>query len=252
MTKNHVPRQQFIPASRTRIFMADDHKILLDTFALSLQAAPDFQLVGCTTDGMEMLRQIARANPCIEVLILDLRMPHIDGTETIRKIKEISPRTKILILTGFPDSKTARRAISNGVSGFMDKICGTAKVIAAIRKIIRGETLIEIGPDENDKTERPPLQKFTRRQNEVLCLAIKGFNGREIAAKLHIAESVVEYHLANLRVLFDAENKAVLVRKALDMGFCENCKSHAACLSEQTQKKLAKDLQVTSHYTISN
>ncbi len=247
MKENCISQQQYLPTSRIRIFMADDHKILLDSFAFSLKAVPDFQLVGCSTDGVEMLNQIGLASPCIEVLILDLRMPHINGIETIRKIKEISPRTKILILTGFPNSDEARQAINNGVSGFIDKIYGTTKIIVAIRKIIRGETFIEISPNENDKTELIPHPKLTRRQIEVLCLAIKGLNGREIAEKLHIAQSVVEYHLANLRVIFYADNKAALVRKALDMGFCEGCRTRGICSSEHKQQKLANTL-LNIHY----
>lgn len=186
------------------ILLADDHHVVRKGLALLLGSEKDFEVAGEATNGKEAIEKAMNLKP--DIIVMDLFMPVLDGIQATRKIMEMAPDSKILILTSFSDKEHTVPALEAGASGYLLKESDPEEVIRAIRQIMQGEKQIHskvaAGLFEALQTKKVrdanPYHTLTKREKEVLSEIAKGKSNKEIASSLFITEKTVKTHVSNL------------------------------------------------------
>jgi NarL family two-component system response regulator YdfI len=207
--------------SPLRILVADDHLVVREGLRAILETAPDLTLVGEAADGAEAVRLAGELSP--DVVLMDLRMPGVDGIEAIRQIKARYPAVEIVILTTYDDDATIVRGLRAGARGYLLKDAGRRVLFEAIRAAARGESLLPPAVVEKvvAHLEEPrPVEAggLSEREREVLELLATGAANKEIAARLHIAERTVKAHVTGIFNKLGVNSRAEAVAVALRSG----------------------------------
>ena len=210
------------------VFLADDHKIVLQGIISILQLDPELQMVGCTTDSKRIVEEVVRLRP--RVLVLDLAMPDIPGVEIIRSIRKMrSLRTRIVVFTMHKDIGYVVQALQEGAQAFVVKDEDTEYLVAAIKAVVRGEQFLSppfsrekiqayMEQLQGEKDDADILDRLTRREREVLILVAQGNTNRDIADKLGISVRTVETHRFNMMRKTAFKNEADVVQFAMRQG----------------------------------
>ncbi len=205
-----------------RIILADDHKIVLEGLSSLIRNEKNIQIVGTAMDGIEALNLIQ--NEDVDIAVLDIEMPKLNGVELTKKIRTEYPNTKVLILTMYNQIGFIRRIVEAGANGYILKNKGAEELIQAIEEIQSGGeffgkdvTKTLISSIKNTKVSGEI--KITRREIEVLKLIANGDTTRTISEKLHIAPTTVETHRRNLIEKTGVTNSKGLVRFAVEHGY---------------------------------
>lgn len=195
-----------------RVLIADDHAVVRAGLATLLGTESDIEVVAEAKNGKEAVAMAIEARP--DVVIMDLRMPEMDGTEATAEIRRRQPGTKILVLTSFGEADGVAHALESGASGAMTKTAEDAELVSVVRRVAAGEEFVspEIKRLLHDD---PPVPKLTPRQREILGYMVKGFTNRDIAAMLSIREDTVEEHVNLLLAKINATNRTEAVSIAL-------------------------------------
>lgn len=209
-----------------RILLVDDQSIIREGLASLLCTQSDLEIVGEADNGQNAIAQATSLNP--DVILMDVRMPIMDGVAAIKVLSQQAPEIKILVLTTFDDDEYVTQAIASGAKGYLLKDTPSAELAQAIRSIYSGYT--QLGPGllekalgtnpPNSVTIPPELEELTIREQEVLELIAQGYNNREIAAELYITERTVKNHVnsilrrLNLR---DRTQAAIFANKYLQL-----------------------------------
>lgn len=211
-----------------KVFIADDHKMMRDGLKALLTNVQDIKVLGEAANGMEVLEFIAVNQ--VDVLILDINMPGLDGVEVCKAINKKKHDVKILALTMYNEASMIANLIKNGASGYILKNAGKDKLELAIKKVFAGEQYFSeevketyfsgLLPKEN-KQGKSAIPKLTRREKEIISLILKEFTTAEIAEKLFISEKTVETHRMHLLQKFNVRNTAGLVRLAVEQGLAD-------------------------------
>ncbi|MCC0178968.1 response regulator transcription factor [Waterburya agarophytonicola K14] len=203
-----------------RILLVDDQSIVREGLSSLLQTHGDLEIVGEAENGRVAVEQAIALQP--DVILMDIRMPIMDGIAAIRIIKQKAPAIEILVLTTFDDDRYVAQAMAYGAQGYLLKDTPSAELAQAIRSIVRGYT--QMGPGlfakamTNSVAIPPELEQLTPREKEVLLLIATGYSNKEIAAELYITERTVKNHVnsilrsLNLR---DRTQAAILAHKHL-------------------------------------
>lgn len=210
---------------KIKILLADDHQILLDGLTAMLNTEPDFEIVATAKNGQQVI-QILREK-AVDVLVLDLSMPEMDGMETTKIVKKLFPDLKIIILTTNDEGSIITELLRQGAIGYMLKNSSQAHLIKGIRRAYEGKTVLNsevtakmVESFRQPKT--PTLQKdtprITRREKEVLQLISEEYTAQEIANKLSVSLNTIITHRRNLFVKLDVKNSVGLVKKAMQRG----------------------------------
>lgn len=218
-----------------RVGIADDQPLLVSAFAALLGNEPDMSVVVRAADGLEAVEACGRHE--LDVLLMDIRMPRLDGIEATRRIVAQRPdRPRILILTTFNVDELVLGAVAAGARGFLLKDTDPAHLIEAIRAVHRGEAVIasQVAPallsalrgtgpamPEASVDPRGPAglpAELTPREVEVLTLIGRGRTNAEIAAELFIAQTTVKTHVGNLLLKLAARDRVALVVLAHSVG----------------------------------
>jgi DNA-binding NarL/FixJ family response regulator len=187
------------------ILLVDDQNLIRQGLKALLELEADLQIVGEAENGQVAIDRVAELQP--NVVLMDIRMPIVDGVTATKEICQQFPNVHILVLTTFDDDTYVAAAIKYGAKGYLLKDTPSEEIAAAIRAVDRGYTHLAPGIMEkamsgrvNDvKTPLPPeLAELTPREREVLKLIATGANNREIAQKLYISEGTVKNHVTNL------------------------------------------------------
>lgn len=197
---------------KIRILLVDDHALLRRGLADLIRYENDLSVVGEAGDGETAVEAALRLKP--DLVVMDLMMPVMDGTEATRRIKEALPTVRILILTTFGTSAEVARAVAAGATGAIMKDASTDEQLAAIRTVAAGGTVFS--PEirrSMDETPKPP--EFTGRQLEVLQSVVDGLGNKEIASKLKISTDAVKQHLNAICTKLGAANRVEAVSIAL-------------------------------------
>lgn len=193
---------------KIKVFLCDDHRLFREGVRKLLELEEDMQIVGEAGEGKEALTAISRIKP--DVVLMDISLPGMDGVAAARRIKKDNPDLKVVMLTVHQDEPHIFEAIKAGAAGYLLKDVSADELIAAVRRVSRGEALIEpkiavkiLEEFKAMSRRKKPADEevysdLTVRENEVLRWIALGVSNKEIASKLDISEKTVKNHLSNI------------------------------------------------------
>ena len=205
--------------------IVDDQALVRSGFRVILDAEPDIEVVGEAGDGVEAVRAARATRP--DVVLMDIRMPNVDGIEATRQIARARASTRILILTTFDLDEYVYYALRAGASGFLLKDAGIADLVHAVHVVARGDALlapsvtrrlIEEHLARASPEPQAKLAELTPREVEVLRLVARGLSNGEIARSLIVGESTVKTHVARIFAKLDLHDRAQAVVIAYESG----------------------------------
>jgi DNA-binding NarL/FixJ family response regulator len=201
-----------------RLLIVDDHPVVRTGLQGMLAAQDDFVVVGEAADGAEAVALTGQLNP--DVILMDLKMPGMDGVTAIREITAQYTSPHILVLTTYDSDADILPAIEAGATGYLLKDTPRAELFRAIRAAARGESAIapSVAARLMGRMRRPAEENLTAREVEVLGLAAKGAGNKEIAKALHISESTVKTHLLHIYGKLGVDGRTAAVTEALKRG----------------------------------
>ena len=210
-----------------KLLIVDDHAVFREGLRTLLDMEEDFTVTGEASRGADALAMAAEESP--DVILLDLHLPDGLGSDFCSQLLEISPESKILILSAYEDDAEISTALISGASGYVLKTVGGERLADNIRSVYRGEVLLapsvaakvvhQLSRVREKSTRREEsLHVLTPREREVFFLASKGLKNSEIAAELFLSEKTVKTHLRNIYNKLDLASKAELRLFALEMG----------------------------------
>ena len=213
-----------------RVVVADDQALVRSGFSVLLAGEPDIDVVGEANNGAEAVALAASERP--DVMLMDVRMPVMDGLEATRRISrdESLAGTRVVILTTFDLDEYVHEALRAGASGFLLKDTLPVDLLNAVRVVAAGDALISPRitrrlieefarrPDPAAAAAGGALDQLTEREREVLELVAKGQSNAEIAAQLYVSHATVKTHVSRLLMKLDARDRAQLVMIAYETG----------------------------------
>ncbi len=210
-----------------KIIICDDQAVVRDGLELLLSLEKDFQVVGCAQDGAEAVELTAQHHP--DLVLMDLKMPGVNGIEATRQIRAKFPQVKVLILTTYDDDEWVFDAIRAGASGYLLKDTPREKVVEAVRGTIFGRSFLDPAVagkllDQVARNQTQPssllTEKLTGREIDVLRLLARGLTNPEIATQLHLSEGTVRNHvsaiLEKLNVSDRTQAAVIAIQHGLD------------------------------------
>jgi NarL family two-component system response regulator LiaR len=188
----------------TTILIVDDHEVVRKGVRSYLETVPDFQVVGEASSGEEGIEMVSELIP--DIVLLDLIMPGIDGVETTRRIKKISPRTQVVVLTSYHEDVHIFPALKAGAISYILKDMKMEKLVDALHRAVRGEVTLHprvaarvLQNIRGEYEEEQPLfTELTDRELDVLKLIANGMTNSQIAEELVISENTVKGHVSNI------------------------------------------------------
>lgn len=199
-----------------RLLVADDHPIVREGLSSMISAEPDMEVVGMAATGSEAVELYVKDPP--DVVLLDLLLPDMDGTEATRQIFAADPNARILVLTTVARDEDIYKVLEAGARGYLFKDMVLSDLIQAIRAVHSGNRYI---PSEVAArlAENLPRNQLSAREAEVLQLVAAGFRNKEIGYKLSISEATVNAHVRHIMEKLGASDRTHAVTKALRRGF---------------------------------
>jgi DNA-binding NarL/FixJ family response regulator len=212
-----------------RVVLADDHPIVRDGLRKLLSLEDDIEIVGEAADGREVLQVVQDTEP--DVVILDLRMPNLDGLSALQALQQTNKRSKVIVLTASEDKNEFVQAMKLGCSGIVLKQTAPELIVKSIRKVHAGEIWLDShttaavmrqfaapgdmlgGPGKN--RERSPL---SQREREIVGLVAQGYKNKEMAEKMFISEQTVKNHLHNIFDKLGVSDRLELALYAIHKG----------------------------------
>ncbi len=209
---------------RTRILIADDHPLFRDGVRALLASSPDFELVGEAASGEEAVELALALQP--DVIVMDVRMPGLNGLEATARIVRASPHIGVLVVTMFDDDQSVFAAMRSGARGYVLKGASREELLLAIQAVARGEAIFSpaiaarlIDFFAHMQPLKPPvLPELTDREREVLGLIAQGYKNAEIAERLVISPKTVRNHITNILSKLQVADRAQAILKAQKAG----------------------------------
>jgi DNA-binding NarL/FixJ family response regulator len=213
------------------VLLVDDQSLLRMGFRLILDAEPDMEVIGEAGDGATAVSMVAALHP--DVVLMDVRMPAMDGIQATNAIVAAGASTKILILTTFDLDQYVFAGLQAGASGFLLKDAPPTELLAAIRTVARGEAVlaptatrrlidqfVPLMPGPDRRVDRDAvLNELTGRERSVFALLAAGRSNREIATELHVSEGTVKIHVGRILAKLDLRDRVQAVVLAYESGF---------------------------------
>jgi DNA-binding NarL/FixJ family response regulator len=210
------------------VLIADDQALMRAGFRMILETEPDLEVVGEATTGTEAVAEAGRLRP--DVVLMDVRMPEMDGIEATRRLLDGNGDTKVVMLTTFDMDEYVYEALRAGASGFLVKDVPPEQLIAGIRSVASGDALLAPTvtqrliqefvrrPPEGIRTPSPQLSQLTAREVEVLRMMARGLSNGEIASELFVSETTVKTHVAHLLSKLGVRDRVQAVVFAYESG----------------------------------
>ncbi|MGW2815960.1 response regulator [Streptomyces sp. NPDC001415] len=211
-----------------RILLADDQPLVRSGLRVIMADHPDLEVVGEAATGSEAVRLVSEL--CPDIVVMDIRMPGMDGIEATRLITDGPATTRVLVLTTFDEDDHVYGALRAGASGFVVKDMALDDILAAIRVVAAGDALIAPGvtrrliadfvgrPETPPERSPRPVDNITEREQEVLTLVGHGRTNTEIAQELFITVATTKSHVSRLLSKLDARDRVQLVIAAYELG----------------------------------
>ncbi len=210
-----------------RILLVDDQELVRAGFKMVLDAQPDMTVVGEAGDGLQALEILSRAQA--DVVVMDVRMPRLDGIEATRRICQAGERPRVLMLTTFDLDEYAFAALKAGASGFLLKDVPPAELLFAIKAVHSGDAVVAPSTTRRlidrfapmlpgDQAEPPDLRDLTSREREVLIQIAHGLSNTEIAGRLFVSEATVKTHVGRVLAKLSLRDRVQAVVFAYETG----------------------------------
>jgi len=217
---------------RIRVMIADDQRVVRDGLSMLVSLIDDVEIVGLASDGTEAVRLAEEHRP--DVILMDLRMPGVDGATATAQVRERLPGTQVLVLTTYADEAAILAALRADALGYLTKDASAEQIEAAVRAVHAGQTHLDPAvqarlvatvtgqdrgpaPDQAGRTEPPPAG-LTSREAEVLTLLASGLSNAEIAQRLFLSNHTVKTHINRIFAKTGARDRAQAVRFAYQHG----------------------------------
>lgn len=218
-------------SGRVRVLVVDDQQLIREGLKTLLELEEGIEIVGEAADGSGGIAAFASASP--DVVLMDIRMPGMDGVEATRRIRALDPEARILILTTFDEDRLVFEAIRSGARGYLLKDISGAELAAAVRDVASGGAALQ--PDvalkvmdafarlagRVDAAGRPPADPLSSRERAVLALVARGLSNKEIASRLFLAEGTVKNHVSAILTKIDARDRTQAALRARDLGLLD-------------------------------
>jgi DNA-binding NarL/FixJ family response regulator len=209
-----------------RILLADDQALVRGGLRMILEAEPDLEVVGEAEDGSEVVESAPETRP--DLVLMDVRMPALDGIEATRRLLAALPATRVLILTTFDLDEYVVDAFRAGASGFLLKTAPPQQLVAAVRTVQEGDALLApvstrrlIEQAARPVTTPPVLERLTAREQDVLRLLARGLTNAEIAGELVVEPSTIKSHVASLLAKLSLRDRVHAVVFAYESGLVQ-------------------------------
>ena len=212
-----------------RVLVADDQTLVREGLVTLLGLIPGIEVAGVARDGEEAIDLAGRLRP--DVVLMDLRMPRLDGVEATRRLAAAAPTPRVVVLTTYADDQSIFAALQAGALGYLTKDSGADDIARAVRTVHAGQALLEPAVQRRlieSLRERPPApatappapapDDLTPREVEVLGLIARGLSNGEIARRLFVSEATVKTHVNNIFSKAGVRDRAQAVRYAFDHG----------------------------------
>lgn len=209
-----------------RVLLVDDQELMRMGFRMVLGAQPDIDVVGEAADGLDAVRLADQLRP--DVVLMDVRMPVLDGVEATKRIAEAGT-SKVLVMTTFDMDEYALSALRNGASGFLLKDTPPGDLVSALRAVASGDAVVSpsvtkrllsrfLGEGGGELRDAAVLDVLTEREREVLVLIAKGLSNTEIARKLFLSEATVKTHVGRILAKLEIRDRVQAVVLAYETG----------------------------------
>jgi DNA-binding NarL/FixJ family response regulator len=210
-----------------RVLLVDDQPLLRTGFRLILQSEPDIEVVGEAGDGEVALSQVRALRP--DVVLMDIRMPRMDGVEATRRLAELDDPPRVLVLTTYDLDEYVVDSLRAGASGFLLKDVPAEDLVDAVRVVHRGEAVVAPRVTRRlldrfarllpaPRTDDAPLPELTDREHQVLLLMARGLSNAEIAGQLVLSETTVKTHVSNVLMKLGLRDRVQAVVLAYERG----------------------------------
>ncbi len=203
---------------RIRLLISDDHQVVRVGVRGMLEDEPEFEVVGEATNGREAVELTDRLKP--DVVLMDLRMPEMDGVTAISRIKADHPAIHIIVLTTYETDADILKAIENGATGYLLKDAPREELLQAVRNAAEGRPILAsaVAARLMDRVRAPAEEALSAREIEVLELVAQGTSNKEIARQLWISETTVKSHLLHIFEKLGVKDRTAAVTVALRRG----------------------------------
>lgn len=203
---------------KIRILVVDDHPVVRDGLASMIEGQADMEVIGEAGTGQEALQLFDQLHP--DIILLDLKLPDVDGVQVIEALRRIDPEARVIILTTYAGDIQARRALKAGASGYLLKAALRRDLRVCIREVHAGGRHVQ-GEVAADLAQRSADQVLTPREIDVLQLIARGCSNKLVADRLNIREDTVKAHVTNVLAKLKASDRTHAVTIALQRGFFE-------------------------------
>ena len=204
---------------RLKLLIADDHQLMLEAVRLALRDALDIEIVGAARSGEEVLPLAGRTSP--DIVLLDLRMPGMDGLRCLELLHERHPHVKSIVFSASDDPGAGIASLERGAVAFLHKTIDPAELAETIRRAFFGVDFFTVGLDRPVE-DSAPVCGLTSREDEILRAAAEGLSNKQIAARFWLSEQTVKYHLTNIYRKLSVGNRNEAIRHAYEQGLIEN------------------------------
>ena len=202
-----------------KVLIADDHPLTREGVKLALANARDIEIVGEAANGAEVLPLIARTDP--DLVLLDIRMPLMDGLTCLELIRRRYPNVRVVIFSQLSEAEVIQTALKRGAVGFIVKSIDVEGLGSAIRQAYEGTVFHTLGAAEIDSEANARAAGLTKREIVILKAVARGLPNQEIAKELWVTEQTVKFHLTNVYRKINAKNRTEAARCAYQLGLVE-------------------------------
>lgn len=208
-----------------RLVIVDDHPVVRDGLRGLFAGDAGFDVVGEASDGLEAIAACERTRP--DVVLMDLRMPRLDGVGAIKKVRELDPAIHVLVLTTYDTDSDVLPAVEAGATGYLLKDAPRVELLRAVRAAARGEAVLSpsVASRLLSQVRSPGSEGLSPREIEVLGMIARGATNREAAAKLFISEATVKTHLLHAYAKLGVKDRAAAVAIAVERGLIKPSES---------------------------
>ena len=205
---------------RLRVLLADDHRLILDSVRNALEESGEFEIVGEAMTGNQVLTLVKRTLP--DVVVLDIRMPGMDGLVCLDQIKKRNPEIKVIVLSASTDQKLIENVLKRGASAYIVKSVNPIDLPSAIRQSLEETVYTAIGLAEDTSSSAAKSAGLTARELAILTALAHGKSNAAIAKELWVAPQTVKFHLTNIYRKLGVANRTEAARYAYQQGLVES------------------------------